>query len=250
VLLGLALVSGCTTPGATGPAQDPAALEGATWLLTGTSVADVDPTQLGITAEFASGTMSGFSGVNSYSGPYEAKDDGTFSAGPLAGTLMAGPEPLMKAEQTYLKLVDDAKSFAIADSTLTLTSTDGSTLTFEKAEPFDLSGTSWKITGYNNGKEAVTSPEADSELTLEFGTDGTVSGNGGVNQFNGPYEATEDTIKIGPLASTKMAGPENLMTQEAAYLAALEAGTTWEVVNGVLTTRDAGGAMQINAVAK
>ena len=69
-----------------------------------------------------------------------------------------------------------------------------------------------------------------------------------MNTFNGEYEATTDSIQIGPLASTKKAGPQELMDQEAAYLAALERSAQWEVMNGRLTLRDAEGAAQVTAM--
>ena len=38
---------------------------------------------------------------------------GSFKAGPLAGTLMAGPEPLMAAESAYLKLLEGCDSYKV-----------------------------------------------------------------------------------------------------------------------------------------
>ena len=239
-----AVLAGCS--GGSG-AQDPSALEGVQWELVASNVTDVDVSEIGITMNLDAGEISGFAGVNSYAGPFETGDDGSFDAGPLATTLIAGPEPLMAAETAYLQILDASESFEVSEGGLTLRTADDETLEFVAAEPFDLAGTSWTITGYNNGKEAVVGPEPDSELTLEFGTDGTVSGSAGVNTFSGGYTATEVSIEIGPLATTMMAGPDNLMMQETAYLAALEASTEWEVVGGVLTTRNAEGAMQINA---
>ncbi len=122
------------------------------------------------------------------------------------------------------------------------------TLTYEKAKPASLPGTSWTVIGYNNGKQAVTGPSAEATPTLVFGTDGTVSGFGGVNNFNGPFESTEKTVKIGPLAATMMAGPQELMDQETQYLAALENSTVWALVQGRLEMRDGSGATQIMAV--
>jgi heat shock protein HslJ len=234
--------------GNSGDTQDPAALEGVEWHLAESSVSSSDLAATGITASFEGGQMSGFSGVNQYSGGFTAKSDGSFSAGPLASTMMAGPEPLMTAEAAYLKLLEDADTFAIEDGTLTLGSTGGATLVFEQAEAVELPGSSWVVTGYNNGKEAVVSPVVDSELTIEFGTDGTVAGSGGVNRFNGPFQSTADTVKIGPLAATKMAGEPELMEQEAQYLAALEAGVSWKIINGVLEMRDLAGATQVHAM--
>jgi len=228
-------------------AQDPTSLEGIQWELAASSVTDVDVSDIGITVNFDSGVISGFAGVNSYSGSFEAGDDGSFSVGTIATTLMAGPEPLMAAESAFLRILGASESYEESDGMLTLRTADEETLEFVAAESFDLAGTSWTIIGYNNGKAAVVTPIVGSVLTLEFSADGMVSGSSGVNTFSGAYSATEDSIEVGPLASTLMSGPDDLMQQEAAYLAALEAGTRWEVVNGVLAIRNAEGAMQINA---
>ncbi len=245
VVVGVAL-AGCTQASS----QDPAALKDVQWTLSASSETEADLTNLGIIAKFDGTRMTGFSGVNSYTGPYEAGDDGTFESGPFASTMMAGPEPAMAAEAAYMKIVDAAEKYEVADGRLTLTTADDKTLTYDAAEPFDLAGSSWTVTGYNNGKEAVVGPVEGSELTLEFGTDKTVSGNGGVNTFNGPFESGDTSIKIGPLMQTKMAGPEELMTQEQQYTIALQAATEWEVANNVLTLRDGEGAMQVVAAKK
>lgn len=227
--------------------QDPAALQEAQWTLSATSATEADLTKLGISAQFDGTRMTGFSGVNSYTGEYEASTDGTFKAGPFASTMMAGPAKAMAAESAYMKLVEAAEKYKVEGDKLTLTTADGTTLTYDRAKAFDLAGSSWTVTGYNNGKEAVVGPVEGSELTLDFGTDDTVSGTGGVNRFNGPYESGDTSIKIGPLMQTKMAGPEELMTQEQQYITALQNATEWEVANNVLTLRDNEGAMQVTA---
>jgi len=246
LILVVMLLVGCTATSS----QDPEALKGVQWTLSASSETSADLTKLGIFAEFDGTRMTGFSGVNTYTGPYTVGADGTFSAGPLATTMMAGPPQLMTAETLYLGVLDAAESYEIADKTLTLTTGDGKTLTYQATPAPELAGSSWKVTNYNNGKEAVVGMADGSEVTLSFGTDGTVSGNGGVNTFNGPYESGEDSIKIGPLTSTLMAGPDELMAQEQQYLAALEAATTWEITNGVLTLRDDSGATQVLASQK
>jgi len=43
-----------------------------------------------------------------------------FSVGELVVTLMAGPEPAMRAERAYLTLLAQARSYEVADGTLTL----------------------------------------------------------------------------------------------------------------------------------
>jgi heat shock protein HslJ len=228
--------------------QDPAALQGE-WSLAESSVAAVDVSLAGITASFDGSRISGFSGVNQYTGTYTADADGSFSAGPLAATLMAGPEALMDVEAAYLGMLETVETFAVDGERLTLTTEEGETLVFDVARTLELAGSSWSVTGFNNGKEAVVSVALDAELTLEFGEDGTVSGTAGVNTFSGTYDYGDGTISLGPLAATMMAGPDDLMEQEALYLAALEASASWEVVNGVLYLRDAEDALQVSAVA-
>ncbi len=64
---------------------------------------------------------------------------------------------------------------------------------------------------------------------IQFGSDGRVSGNSGCNRFTGSYEAAEDgSIKIGPLAATRMACPEPAMSAEAKFLSALDAARRYE----------------------
>ncbi len=65
-----------------------------------------------------------------------------------------------------------------------------------------------------------------------------MSGNLGVNSFNGTYELSGDDITFSPLASTKMAGPPEAMEQEATFLEALEAAAHVQVQDGTLTVLD------------
>lgn len=249
LLLGtLVVVPACS--GTSADQQDPKALEGVEWLLTGASVSSVDLGTVGITTSFDGERMGGFSGVNTYGGAYTAEADGSFSAGPLSSTLMAGPEPAMSAEQAYLKLVEGCNGYKVADGTLTLLQDGNEQLVFEVQKATELPGSKWTVTAYNNGTGGVQTVAIDSTLSIEFGTDGTVTGNSGVNTYNGPYEVMEAGIKIGPLATTKMAGPDELMKQEAAFIKALESCASWSVSRGQLEMRDGGSATQITAVAK
>jgi heat shock protein HslJ len=238
--------SACTGEDAS---EDPASLEGVEWHLVESSETSLDIDLTGITATFDGARMSGFSGVNQFGGPYSANANGSFDAGPLVSTLMAGPEPLMRIEAAYLALLDEAESFSVEGDRLMLTTGEGKMLTFQAAPTPELGGSFWSVTGYNNGKEAVVSVAADSELTLEFGSDGQVSGSAGVNTFSGTYEYDGNTLSFGPLATTRMAGPPELMEQETLYLTALEASVSWEVVSGLLYLRDAEDALQVSAAA-
>lgn len=253
VLVGLMVGTLVVVPGCgsgSGGAQDPKGLEGVEWLLTGASVSSVDLGAAGITASFDGERMGGFSGVNTYGGPYTTDADGGFSAGPLSSTLMAGPEPAMAAEQAFLKLIEGCDGYTLVDGTLTLLQGGNEQLVFEVQKAVELPGSSWTVTSYNNGTGGVQSVAIDSTLSIEFSRDGKVSGSSGVNTYSGPVTIMEAAIMIGPLASTKMGGPAELMAQEAAFLKAMESCASWSVTRGQLEMRDGGSAIQITAVAK
>jgi heat shock protein HslJ len=92
----------------------------------------LNPADFTVTAQFADGKISGSSGVNTYSGSVRLGPGAAFSAGPLAGTMMAGPEPAMRAESAYTTLLVQAKSFKTVAGTLTLYDSGGNeSLIFE-----------------------------------------------------------------------------------------------------------------------
>lgn len=109
-------------------------LDGTRWRLDVWTLSSVSPREFPITAEFAHGRISGTSGVNTYSGPYNLGPGAAFSAGPFAGTQLAGSEPGMRAEAAYLTLLRQARSFKMTDAKLTLHDEFGSeSLNFEAA---------------------------------------------------------------------------------------------------------------------
>ena len=127
--------SGGSSDGGDGGSTSAAALEGTSWRLTGWSETGQDANDFTITAEFTDGRIGGTSAVNQYGGPYTAGDDGSFSVGELASTMMAGPEPEMNAERTYLDLLGAARAFAIDGDTLTLSNASGdAALTYSRAQ--------------------------------------------------------------------------------------------------------------------
>jgi len=121
-------------PGLVGCSTNRNPLDGTEWKLAGWSLNSLDPAIFTITAKFTKEDISGSSGVNTYSGPYKLGTGGSFSVDQVAGTLMAGPEPAMRAESAYLTLLGQARSYKIVDKKLTLFDKDGNeSLIFEAA---------------------------------------------------------------------------------------------------------------------
>jgi heat shock protein HslJ len=95
----------------------------------------------------------------------------------------------------------------------------------------ELAGTSWVLTDGPFTKEDV----GDSGVTIVF-ADTEVSGKSGVNNYFGGYtSSTDGSLAFGPLGSTMMAGPEDLMTLEAEYLAALQSTFGYTIDGDTLT---------------
>ena len=83
------------------------------------------------------------------------------------------------------------------------------------------------------------------QITLKFNNDGTFTGFGGCNNYNGGYTLTGNTtefgktISIGPIASTKMfcADTSDL---ESKYLANLQNTKTYSITNNKMLLRGSG----------
>jgi len=122
--------------GCGGSGSEPATLDGTAWGLTGWTLSSLDPKDFTITAAFADGKISGRSAVNTYGGPYTEGPGDAFAVGDLASTMMAGPEPDMRAEQAYLTLLAQAKSYMLKGGGLTLFDENGNeSLIFAAREP-------------------------------------------------------------------------------------------------------------------
>ena len=85
------------------------------------------------------------------------------------------------------------------------------------------------------------------EQSVAFTADGRVTGNGGCNRFQGNYVATDKTVEIGPLAATRMACPQEIMDLESAFLAALQAVSSYSIAGRTLQlTTDDGQILELN----
>ena len=96
---------------------------------------------------------------------------------------------------------------------------------------------SWKLETLNG---AAADPTVPSTLSMD---NGAATGNAGLNTFNGGYEAPSNgVLTFGPLASTQMAGPENAMQQEQAFLKVLADTKKFTTEDGALVLMDDSGA--------
>lgn len=190
-------------------------------------------------------SVTAYSGCNSFMGAYSVDGD-RISIGPLAGTLIACPEPLMSFESAYTAALQSAERFERDGDRLRLSSSSGEALvTFERFEP-QLEG-EWDVVSYNDGATAVVSVIGGSEITATFVEGGEITGFAGCNTYFGAWEADGDRIAIDGLGSTEIfcEDPPGVMDQELRYLDALGTSTSWSLLGTTLTLRADDGTTQV-----
>jgi len=101
----------------------------------------------------------------------------------------------------------------------------------------------WNLKGGLIGGSTPVIP--NTQLTLTFNNDGTLSGFAGCNNYNGKYVLSGQTtefgkaISIGPIASTKMYCADT-MNLETTYLTILQNTNTYSITNNTMLTRSTG----------
>jgi heat shock protein HslJ len=100
---------------------------------------------------------------------------------------------------------------------------------------WSLTGTVWKLVELNG--QPVGANKLPS-LTLDAAT-GKAAGMAGVNRFSGSFKQDGAALSFGPMAVTKMAGPEKDMKLESEFLAALGRVTGWKA-DGLMLSLVAG----------
>ena len=93
----------------------------------------------------------------------------------------------------------------------------------------------WRLQSFGTvGHE--TNVLSTTSIMIEFNSDGSVSGNGGVNSYGGSYTAgAGGSFSVGQLVMTEMASIDpSVNEQESAYMLALTGANRWSVDSGNL----------------
>lgn len=240
-----------------GPAGVPLPLEGTPWTLgsyvdsQGNTVSVLSGSE--VTAKFQNGQANGNAGCNNYFGSYQVS--GSKLTVDVGGVTRMFCEGLMEQEGAYLAALGNAASYQISGQQLQIADAAGKTvLTFAvlELEPQPLTGTTWQLHAYNNGKGGVVSVLAGSEITAVFGADGKVSGSAGCNNYSASYQVEGSNISFDASVTTRMAcqEPQGVMEQESAYLAALESAAAYQITGDKLEMTTAAGTQALTFTAK
>ena len=241
MVVGSALGVGATGASA-GSGVTTTGLEGPTWVLDQkASNLEVIAPQYVVTATFDNGDLTGSSGCNRYNTTYTARGSRLRVSPSISSTLIACNQDASNVESSYIARLPTARTFSISGDRLTVrTSTRGADLIYRALSARALRG-SWVVTSYFR-PGAVVSVSAGMTITANF-TGKLISGNGGCNDYSGPYKTDDTKIRIGPVASTQAACSQASLTQqESEYLAALDTVRTFGVdAQGVTFFRADGG---------
>lgn len=230
-------------------AAPPAGLEESEWVLSalrGQPVSGPPP----ITLRVAGGQVTGSDGCNRYRAPVVIDGNGfRVRAEAMVSTKMACRPEVMTRAAAYTAALGQARTTRVDGHRLTLLAEDAAVLATFEAQSRELSGTTWEVTGVNNGKQAVASVLPGSSVTVSFSPDGTVSGSAGCNRYSGKFTAEGERVMLHPLASTRMTCPQppRVMEQEAAFLRALQSSATARMEGDQLELRDEHGALMVSA---
>lgn len=200
------------------------------------------------TVRFEAGRVSGFGGCNQLMGAYTINGD-QVNLDSLASTMRACEPAVMEAESAFLAALGGAHriSFDAGRLTLVAASDADARLVFEPLPTPGLGGVTWKVTGFNNGRQAVVSPLLGTDLQLSF-EDGVIVGHAGCNRFRAAYTQDGNRLAVEPAGATRMfCDGEGVMEQEQQFLAALESATTWSIERGMLDMHRADGERVLTA---
>jgi heat shock protein HslJ len=107
-----------------------------------------------------------------------------------------------------------------------------------------LEGKAWKAVQIAGVTKLETTKGRAATATFSAGRAG---GSGSVNSWGGAYTTGPgNTIRISDVVTTEMAGPQNLMDQEAAYYAALPKAVTYKVMADSLILYDDKGTVLVS----
>jgi heat shock protein HslJ len=240
----LAVACGEQGGGSVTGADDVVELDGRTLVVTGvTESGRPRPVAPGtqVRLSFADGRLGISAGCNSMSGDYRLDGD-RLTVGPIAGTEMGCPEELMAQDAWLAGLF--AEPVVVGADPLTLTAGEVVLALADRedaAPDAPLVGTTWRLDSLVTG-DSVSSVPAGVSATLVMEEDGQVRLDTGCNTGGGRVEARGETLRWGPLMTTRKAclGAEGDV--ERHVVSVLAGDTTYEIVEDSLTiTRGADG---------
>lgn len=240
-LLLMLVLAACAAPAS--PEAQTASLDLAntTWKLDAVNNASASSEQAAVVYFGSQGALLGTTGCNILSGNYQTSGSSIEISINVVSAFTCS-DALKVQEEALVQTLTQASTAQGTAEQLTLTNPDNSlTAKFTHVPPAGVSGTSWKLSGFNNGQGAFVDVFSGTEITAIFGEDGTLSGTAGCNSYTTQYQVDGSSITISMPASTMMmcSEPSGIMEQESQYLASIQKATSFVNLGAVLYLADA-----------
>lgn len=197
------------------------------------------------------GTMGGTAMCNNYSGGFTVDQD-ALSLEVITTTRMNCPEDVMQAETAYLEALQAAQSYQVLGQTLTITSEKGVLVYSANRAP--LQGTHWQLVSMGS-VESPTIPGEDANFTAQFisqegGPSGFVVGSTGCNDYNAPYVANLNELKINlPFKTNNNSCAPDFWEQEQQFFLGMNSASTYRILGDSLQIPYDEGRQALNFIA-
>jgi len=189
---------------------------------------------------------------NRGSAAWSTDGPGQIKFGPMGLTRMMCPPAALS--DNIVKQWEYVRSYVMKNGHLYLSlMADGGTYEFEplpssgsNAAPGEsattsLEKTDWRLIRLGDATVTATDPQRTPNLVLDP-VSHRVSGSGGCNRLSGGYELKGEQLTFGQMASTRMACPSGMETEQK-FLAALRQVKKWRIAGRQLELMDDSGAM-------
>lgn len=191
--------------------------------------------------------VSGFSGVNLFSGSYDVSGKKISSKSDFITTRMAGPKQDMEFERAFLASLNGAEGIEVKVENgkqvlYIYNSSEKSELAFEKSS---IKDNAWILSSILK-KDAVVSINVDeNELpTLNFNAENKASGFSGVNYYNMDYTLDEENKKLSftlGISTLMASGSKEAMELEQQFFINMDQVASYSISGNSLTLRSKDG---------
>ncbi|MEA5443673.1 META domain-containing protein [Cyanobium gracile] len=241
----LALLPAAPQPAVLAAPPSPSPLEGTAWVLE--RLGQRQPQNgTSLTLRFEAGRVAGSDGCNRFGAPVTVRGKSLQVSARGLSTKMACPPAVMQQAEAFQTALTSSRRFRLDGERLRLLSADGRPLLVLVAQTQRLVGSTWRVAGFNNGRQALVSPILGTTLSLRF-TQGQLAGSSGCNRFTAPVRLEGTRLRIGtPVATRKLCAGTGVMEQERQFLAALPTAASLRLEGESLELRRADGAIALS----
>ena len=242
----LALLATAPQPAALAATPSSSQLEGTAWVLE--RLGQRQPQNgTSITLRFEAGRVAGSDGCNRFGAPVTVRGTGLQVSARGLSTKMACPPAVMQQAEAFQTALTSSRGFRLDGERLRLLSADGRPLLVLVAQSQRLVGSTWRVAGFNNGRQALVSPILGTSLSLRVVKAGQLAGSAGCNRFTATVRLEGTRLRIGtPVATRKRCAGAGVMEQEQQFLAALPTATSLRLEGESLELRRSDGAIALS----